>query len=376
MAKKEENVLTLKTGVLQEMVSRVKKGAGNDKQFPITQMIAIQLKDNRLTLITTDYDNYFYISEDKIEGKDFYAVVAVEKFSNLIAKITSDTITMKLDDSSLNIKGNGKYVIPIEVDDDGTMVKYPDPVADMVFDPDDTAEINSSTISTILTTLKPALATTDENPHYMAYYMGSKVCATNEFLINVMDLEVFKEAVLVSPRVMDLLGLMKAENITVNFKDDITVFSTQDCTLYSRNWEGVENYSIDAITNYVNMEFTSMCKLSKSVFLQLLDRLALFVTDLDEGSVYLTFTKDGLQVSSKASDGVELIPYVNSENFTDYTCCIDVTLLSKQIKAQKGDTVELWYGSDSVIKLVENNIVQLVALSDDEDDDLAESGEE
>ena len=130
MAKKKAvNTLSIQTSKLQEMVARAVKGAKNDKILPLTQMMAIQLKDNVLTLITTSITNTLYIREDKVDGNDFYVVVPVEKFSKLIARLTSDTVSMEIDtkSKSLAIKGNGNYNVEIEYDEDDEIVNFPVP---------------------------------------------------------------------------------------------------------------------------------------------------------------------------------------------------------------------------------------------------------
>lgn len=368
MAKKAASTtkLVVKTSKLQEMVSRSIKGAGNNKILPITQMMAIRLSNNVLTLITTDATNYLYILEDKVEGADFYAVVPVETFSKLIARLTCDTISMELGDSSLKVSGNGDYSIPLQFDDDGAMVKYPDPIEGVTFDPEETVDIKGSTIATILNTLKPALAVTLENPCYTGYYVGDKVVATDTYLINLFDVDMFHAKKLVSPEVMNLLAVMTAETIHVDFKDDVIVYGSPDCMIYSRELEGIEDYAYDAIIEYTTAKFGSMCKLPKSSLLQLLDRLTLFVTEYDKGGIYMTFTKDGIRIFSKAANGTELIAYTESKNFKPFTCCIDVRMLTKQVKAQTGDVVEMYYGIDNAIKMIDGKITQIVALLEDE----------
>lgn len=369
MAKKKvetANKLTIKTSKLQEMVIRAEKGASNNKILPITQMLAIKLESNVLTLITTDATNYLYIREDKVDGADFYAVVPVDKFVRLISRMTCDSITLELKEKVLEVSGNGTYSIDLEFDDDGTMVQYPSPLDD--FESESETEINKTTVDTILTAIKPALATGLDNPCYTGYHVGEQVVATDSFLINILNVKMFEDAKLVSAEVMNLLSVMESEKIKVMFnttKKEM-VFETPDCVVYGRDLEGIEDFAIDDIIAYTEMEFASKCKLPKANLLQLFDRLSLFVTDYDKGGIYLTFTKDGLQVSSMNTTGVEVIPYVESENFKDFTCCADVNMLVKQIKAQSSDVVELYYGDDNAVKMIDGKTIQIVALLEDE----------
>ena len=99
----------------------------------------------------------------------------------------------------------------------------------------------------------------------------------------------------------------------------------------------------------------------------MLDRLSLFVGTYDKNAVDLTFTNQGLQVSSKASSGIEILPYVNSENQVDFTCAVDIQMLVNEVKAIQNDLIEIYYGDDSSIKLVDGNITIVIALMEDEE---------
>jgi hypothetical protein len=62
---------------------------------------------------------------------------------------------------------------------------------------------------------------------------------------------------------------------------------------------------------------------------------------------------------------VELIEYIESENFAEYTCLVDIEYFKSQIMTQSGDSITLSYGSDVAIKFTSNDIVQIVALSEE-----------
>lgn len=370
--------LTIKTAKLQEMVSKAVKGAGNNKLIPITQMMAVKLEKNVLTLVTTDATNYLYIREPKVEGEDFYTVVPVEIFSKLISKMTCENITLEEKDTSLQVTGNGKYSVPIQYEDSGEVVAYPDPLKETKFKAKEGAEIQGTTVAVILNSVKPALATTLENPCYTGYYVGERVVATDRSLANSLECEVFKKPRLVSPEVMNLLTVMDTEKIHVDFKDSIICFSSPNCVVYGRDLPGIEDFQIDDLVPYLTeMEFPSCCEVSKNALLQLLDRISLFVSSYDKGAVNLTFTKDGIQLSSMSSNGTELLSYVTSENFKDnFTCPLDIVQFIKQVKAQTSEVVKIYYGNESAIKMVDGKVIQVMALLTDEEEEQGEDGEE
>ncbi len=360
--------LTLNTEKLKDMVSRSVKGVGNNKLIPLTSLMAIELKDGKLTLITTDATNYLYIMEDKVSGDDFYAVVDANVFSKLISKMTSESVTLEIKASLnyLEVRGNGTYKIELPLDENGEYIKYPDPVATLDLGTPEERTINRTTIQVILETIKPALAVTLENPCYTGYYVGNQVVATDTYKIASMDVNLIGAKKLISPEFMELLSVMNAEKILTTFTDTDIVCSTPDCVVAGKLMEGLEDFAIEPIMDLVNTEFGSMCAVPKSALLQVLDRISLFVGTYDKNAIYLTFTRMGLQISSKATSGIEMIDYATSENFKDFTCAVDIQMLINEVKSISNDIIEISYGVDNAIKMTDGNITIIVALLEDE----------
>lgn len=360
--------LTINTKKLQEMVSKAVKGASNNKLIPLTGLICIRHKEDILTLITTDMTNYLYIEESKIPGDEFYIVVGVEQFSKLISKMTSDTVTLAVTDSSLEIKGNGTYNIEIPLDENGEPIQYPDPRDSVDYSDDVNAlkKLHRTTVKTILSSIKPALATTLEEPCYTGYYVGDTVVGTDASKIASLNVKILDTDVLIPPEIMNMLDVVDEEEIIIGCKDDVITFSAGNCYIYGRTMSSIEDFEIEAITNLVNVEFDSMCKVAKDHILSALDRVALFVGKYDNETVNLTFTKEGIKIASIQSTGVELVDYIESKSFKPFECDINVFMLAEQIKSNSSDTVEIQYGRDEAIKIVDGNITKIVALNEEE----------
>lgn len=353
--------LTVKTTEFQEMVARACKGSIQNKLIPLTSLMRIEVKNGVLYLVTTNMSDYLYIKK-KVDADDFYAVVQTEQFSKLVSKMTSENITLSFENSVLNVKGNGNYKIESILDETGEIIKYPDPLKDVRLEGEASSTINLATIKTILTTNKAALATTLEVPVYTGYYVGDKVISTDTYKICALNTKLFEEPVMISPETMNLLDVMTAETITVDFTNDIILFSTEDCALYSHKMEGVEDFAIEPISALLNEQFESHCKIDRNGMVATLDRIALFVGPYDNKSITLTFTEQGIDISSKKSNGVETVKYIENTNFKPFTCNIDIMVLLQQLKAQTCESTELQYGNEATIKFVDGNITQVIAL--------------
>lgn len=357
--------ITMKTEKLKEMVARAVKGVGNNKLIPLTSLICISRSADEVCLTTTDASNYLYVY-DTVPGEEFYAVVDANVFSKLISKMTSENVSLQIKNSSLEVKGNGTYKIELPLDENGEYIKYPDPYESLREDVEDIGIVNRTTVQVILDTIKPALSTSMDEPQYTGYYVGENVVGTDTSKIASLAVHMFDTPMLISPETMNLLAVMASEKIKVRAYEDNIIFVTEDCIVVGHKMEGIEDFSIEPIMEFVETEFDSSCSVPKGALMQLLDRLSLFVGPYDEDAVDLTFTNQGLQVSSKATNGIEIIEYVASKNFSDFTGSININMLMSAVKSVASDVVEIYYGTDNAIKIVDGNITIVMALNEEE----------
>lgn len=360
--------MKVNTEKLKEMVSKAVQGASNNKMVPITQLMGIVKTQDSLILTTTDATNYLYITGnvDKKE-EDINVAVPVEQFSKLISKMTCKEVYLSVKDNVLEVKGNGTYEIELSLDENtGELIVYPNPRGEY-FDGDFeyTGKISAEDVKVVLDTIKPSLATTLELPAITNYYIGDKVCATDRFKIASFDVGMFKEECLVSSQLMDLIGVIAQENISYFINGEVMLFETKVGSVFCKNVESTEEYPIQAINNFVDQDFKSVCKVNKNDFIALLERIALFVGKYDDKAIRLYFEADGIRVSNKSRKSNELIEYSDSKDYEQYDCTIDIDMLLTQLRAYNSDVVEIHYNNEACIKFVDNDIIQIVALMEE-----------
>ena len=358
----------LKTLVLQEMVAKALKGASCNKLILITSLMEVKVEKGVLTLTTTNGASYLKISEKGVGDTDFCIVVEVGVFSKLVAKTTSEKITLELDGTKLTFVGNGTYDIELPLDENGSLIKYPTYKFDKS---EDVYETKLTTIKNILSVNKSAVAKTMEVPQLTGYFLGDKVYTTDSYLVCLNEVKFLNkehDPILLHQDLMDLLDVISTEDIKVYFDHDKVLFETPNVTIYGTQLSGIEDYPVDALESLVKEEFESWCVLPKTALLNLLDRMCLFVTPYDKNGIYLKFVKEGVMISSRKQSGVELIKYQSSENFKDYMVYIDIEMLKSQISVQPDENVKIHYGSQTAIKLTNGNVTQIIALLEDEDE--------
>ena len=355
-------MLKIKVAKLQEMLARASKGAANNKYLPLTNLLAVELKDSKLTITSTDGTNYLYVKED-VAGDDFYVCISADTFPKLIARFTCEDVTLDLKENYLEVVGNGKYKIDYQLDENGQMVKFPNPISDDINNKVGTISLN--TIKSVLSSVRPSLA--NDNTQYASYYVGKSITATDTFKISSMAVGVFEIPKLIDSQTMDLLGTMIDENIDIYTNNDKKIMFTGDYgVVFGYTPSDIGTYRIDAILGLVNKDYPSKCKIAKNEILQVLDRISLFVDSLlDNDIINIAFENDGLSITSNKLNGAEKIPYITQENFKECSGTILLDRFATQIKAQSGDAVEIHFGDESTIKMVDNNISMIVALGAD-----------
>lgn len=354
--------LKISTKLLQDMVGKSIQCVSNNKLIPITSLMNIKVNSNKLTITTTDATNYFYVtSEEKFDCENIEFSILADTFAKLIQKTTSDTVTLSVNDNIFEVKGNGTYKIEMPLDENGQVIKFPVKLPDI--EPPIDGEIKLSTVNSILNYNKPSLAISMEVPALTNYYCGNNVVTSDQKKICAYDIKTFGDReLLITPKFMELLGVMSEETINVHISDDEIICWDKTDTIYAPITEGVEKFPVTAINSLVQSDFKANCKLSRAVVTEVLDRLSLFVSPYDEKAIILTFTKDGLLFSSKKSSGTELVPYITSENFIEFRCLIDIDMLKSQIAAQNSDNIDMYYGLPMAIKMVSDKVTQIVAL--------------
>lgn len=351
--------LTIKTSLLKDLLSKVDKCATKNKMLPLTGMMRVSVKDNLLTLTTTDGSNYLYVT-NVLQNEDFYAVVDEDVFVKLVSKTTSDTMTFELIDNHLEVKGNGKYSVELPIDENGQLIIYPDPVAKFVHK--DTVKLSHETIELILRTNKSALSTSLAEPCYTGYYIGDRVITSDRSVICCNDLKLFDSPKLINPELMNLLSVFTKDIVAIFSDNNEVMFTDMQHIAYGHLMSDIDEYNAEAVIKLVDTDMPYTCDVNRNTLLNSLDRLSLFVSTYDKNAITLKFTNEYLEITNVNSNAVERIKYAYLTNTSDASYSVDIEMLEKQLSVQSGDTVEIGYGNDIFLKLVDGDTTQLIPL--------------
>ena len=352
---------TFSTEKLKQLVAYAVKGAGFDANITESMQLGIKVADSIISLSTTTGETYLRVS-DRCTADDMNITVDAEIFSKLISKITSDTVDIDLKGKVLEVVGNGKYKLELIPDEEGNTKVFPDKFKEQS---ELIGTIPANDVVTINSSIKASLS---ENigSIYSQYYVGDIVASTDRIMLSVLNKKYFDTAYLFSVEFMDLM-LLSCADVSI-YKSEHTIVAiskpSENCeiAICAPVPDNTSDYDIESLTKFANLSAPAFCRVKKVDLINLLDRLSLFVNKFDEGAIKLHFTQDCIEVSSMASSGIERIEYTECKDIQDKEIKINIKRLNKQIKAYNSDLVDLSYGGDVCIKLVDGDISQIIAL--------------
>ena len=362
--------MKIKTEILQKMVAKAIQGASNNKMIPITGLIGVEVKNEKLTLMTTDGSNQLRVMEkvelDPIYGptdsQEFYTIVNAETFSKLVGKITKEFIEFENKENYLEIKGNGVYKLEIAINEEGEMVRFPE-ILDIKAEP---YSVSTLLLQEAIKAAKASVAKTMEIPCLTGYYISDKTISTDRQLIFQSSVGLSKEPLLLSSEMAELLLLVEDETTNILHKDNELIFFNENFKISGKELEGKETYPVQQIEGLLQTSYNNTIKVNKQELLNVLDRMSLFVSDYDKGGVFLDFEIRGLTLKSQKSNAVEVIQTPETNDRATFNCLVDIEMLKSQIETISTDVVEIQYGQEKSIKILDENCIHIISLLDKE----------
>lgn len=357
------STFSIETSALKSIVTKASKGASNNKFSAITSLMNVVVENGKISVTTTDSNNYLTITDSVSSTDSFSFTLNVDTFSKLVAKTSVDVIKISVDDDMISFTGNGTYKLPIQLDVDGSQIKYPNHT---INNPEVSGTIKASVIKSVIFHNKPSLAVTMEAPYLTGYLcLPDCVIAADSYNICLSKYDMFERGVLLPPVVLELLSMSSDEEISYKIYGNNIMFETNNMKLFAVMMDGIDDYPEQTIRGICDTEYPSNCVLPKNTVISVIDRLSLFIKDNDINGVYMTFTNKGVTFESINGSGIETIPYQGSNGFKDFTCCIGVDAIRKQIAAHSGESINIYYGDESAIMIKDDNITQVISLMDD-----------
>lgn len=352
--------IKLKTEELKDAINKIVKGLGNNKMLPITEMIGINADKSTLSLVSTDGTNKVQVVipiEGDNEPTSF--VVNGKTFSQLVLKTTTEFINLSIEDGKLVVKGNGSYSFSFPTDEDGEFIVIPN----VEVDKDTKVELSAEDLKNSYNINKSSVSVTMETPAYTGfYYDDNGSVATNSLKISYVNKKLFSNPILLNAKLASLFSILPEEKVNVYQGNSEIAFESGNVTIQGFKMDDVSEFPINDIIPFLTADLPHKVRLNKKALLNLLERIAVFVTPFDKNSIKIDFTKNGVRVWTLDGINNEIIPYTDSENVEETSIKVDVTNFKDLVGSNPEEELVIMYGHPAAIKMTFGNVSQVLAL--------------
>lgn len=374
------------TNVMQDLINKAKKGAGNIPQLPITKTVEFDLTDGVLTLSTTDEVNHLKVYSPGVAGDNVKFIVLIDIISNLILKITTEYIDFEVEDAHLKVKADGDYVIELFVDDqEEEMAAFPQPhtmnEVGVEIETLASSEFNTSCVPILLGCKQFLAAQKSISSDATRYYVTNEAITSAglECVCNV-KYKGFPMTTLIPVELAQLMQILPGNSTAFiqiwNMTDN--GYKTCRCHVYC---DGIDIYGVlpnDELDTYplglveqiLDNQYEYQCVLNKNQLLSAISRISLFINPAGFRNVYFTFDNTGVILSVPGNNSSEKIKYFEggpNKIGTNYQIVVPLNVLINSLNFIDEDNCLIRYGNDSCICVQSGQTKLCIAILSDEE---------
>lgn len=363
--------MIVKVDKFQEVCKKILEAVDSTGVLLISEVLELELIDKKLYLNVTNNEYFVTVAIDVDSDEEFRAVVNAQLFLNLISKLTTSEMEMKIKDTVLSIKSNGNYKIPLIFETD-TLVKLPKIKIGEVIN---SFSISNEVLQSILKyNTKELQKSGIKKAVQKMFYIDEKGCITftNGACVNSFTLEK-PVKILLTEKVVKLFKLFLSESVEFTLGVDVgsnnttqmkARFKDKDVeltTILSSDSSLINSVPVETIRGLSNIQFPFSAVLDKRSVLDSINRLSLF----DKNNVvtlytYLVFSKDGLFIYDTRKSNNEKIELVNSFSGDDYECILDTNDFKITLEMNNEQYVTMNFGNKKAVVIERANVKNIL----------------
>lgn len=370
--------MIIKTKKLQEVCSKILPAVESSDLASILDTLQLKTVDKVLCLSVTNKEYYVEVKLDITDEVDFHATVSANLFLKLVSQITAEDIELTVTETTLNVKANGSYKLPLIFEGERLMELPVIEINNVVKNFD----ISSSILNSILDyNTKELDKGTISRPVQKLFYIDERgaITFTTGACVNSFELSE-PVRILLNKRLVKLFKLFKdcsvkftlaydavpgSEDIIqtkVKFEAaDITITSILSCDDSMLGQVPVTN-----IRNRADNLYPHSVVLSKSELMATLGRLVLFTSDNTRNNlkpyIHFNFGPESVEVSDIEKENKEVIKYLNKESGIDenYEATLDIVDLKLTLDTCVEPSVTLSFGDGNAFVLSRGSIKNVI----------------
>lgn len=368
------NSITLKSEELKDICSKILTAVDSNGLSEITETLELNLVDKILYLNVTNREYFVKIKlSTEVEG-EFHATVHAELFLKLISKITTELVTLEIDDNNLLISGNGKYKLPMVYEGSELLVL---PKIE-IMNETNSFTIPGSTLNSIYTYNSKQFSMGNIiNPIQSLYYVDEQgaITFTTGATVNKFTLS-SPIKLLFNSKLVKLFKLFKKEDVQFKIgqdqiSDEIVQtkvkFISSDIELTAilpMNDAEVQKVPVQAIRERAFKDYDNIAVINREELLQTINRLSIFSyssTSIDRTFGIFEFGADEVIIKDINKVNSEKVKYSNSINISEnYICVLDFNDIKLVLETTGDEFVNLSFGDHQAAVFSRNNIYNVI----------------
>lgn len=362
---------------IQNACSKILTAVDSNTVSTVTETLQLSTEGKNLYISVTNKEYYARVKLEMAEPVEFKATVNANLFLKLVAQITTETIELSVEESTLIIKGNGTYKLPLIFDGDKLM-ELPEIV---INNPTVNFKIDSNILLSILQFNSKELSKgIISRPIQKLYYMDEHgaLTFTTGACVNSFELQQ-PVKVLLNDRLVKLFKLFKGEQVDftlgydaisedttqtkVRFEsDDIIITAVLSC-----DDNMLESFPVNAVRGRANSDYPYSVNVNREQLIQTINRLLLFTSangakDIINPFSTFEFKKDSMIVWDTNHENYEEVFYSNTECSVDdkYAAILDLKDLKTTLENCTEQYVVLHFGDSQAVVIARGNIKNVI----------------
>lgn len=316
--------MIIKTLDLRNVTDKILMAVDTSEISTITETIELETRGENLIISVTNKEYFAMVKLHLGYVEDFHAAVNANNFLKLIGQTTTEEVELTCNENFLQIKGNGKYKLPLIFDGTEplrlTKIEINNPTVEM--------SIPSSTLQSILKYNSKELSKgIISKPIQKLYYMDEKGCLTFTTGACVNNFTLEKPVkMLLNNKLVKLFKLFNEGNVDftlgydalsndiiqtkVRFEDDtvsLTAILSCDDTM-------LNSVPVNAIRGRAETVYPYSVTINKDSLIQTINRLSIFnkgAKDSTLNSATFKFGKDSVEIVDSREENSETLNYIN-----------------------------------------------------------------
>lgn len=361
---------------IKDVCSKILAAVDSSELSLVTETLALYTDNEDLILAVTNREYYVQIKLPLHEKVDFNATVNATVFLKLISQITTDTIELSVDDSTLYVKGNGTYKLAL-IFDGTTLLELPKIDINNITT---TFGVSGDILTSILNYNSKEISkvTKIARPVQKLYYVdecGAITFTTGACVNNFTLSEKIK--ILLNARVVKLFKLFKGDAVTLSLGHDVLANGTNQTkirfsndtieitSLLPSDDSMIASVPVKAIRDRATKIYDYSVVLHKDELLQTINRLSLFTASAAYAKTYsqFIFESDGVTIYDAAGDNCEKLYYKNdvgSLSGKSYTAIVDTVDLKATLEGCAESYVNINFGDSQALVIARGNIYNVI----------------